>query len=193
MPKKVDLEAIPNTAIIKSFYMSQGCLFIVFAILYFIFRHTFTLNNKLTFNFKEVVFLGLLSGVIVALLELLLDKLLPKHWLDDGGINRRIFEAMSMPHIFLAMLIVAGVEELLFRGVIQSVFGLWPATIVFTLLHFRYLRKPLMFIIVFGLGLYLGWLYHYTGSLWPSIACHYVIDVFLGVLMKKEINDASLD
>ncbi|MEK1830639.1 CPBP family intramembrane glutamic endopeptidase [Priestia megaterium] len=68
-------------------------------------------------------------------------KCVPEHLYDDGGINERLFANRSVPHLILICIIVACSEEILFRGVIQVQFGLFWASIVFALVHIRYLKK----------------------------------------------------
>ncbi|UTW69753.1 CPBP family intramembrane metalloprotease [Anaerobacillus sp. HL2] len=85
---------------------------------------------------------------------------------------------------------IAFAEELLFRGVIQTQFGIIPASILFAIIHFRYLRKPILFIITVSLSFFLGWLYLVTENLLVPIFTHFVIDFGLGCILsfrKKKI------
>jgi len=76
-------------------------------------------------------------------------------------------------------------EELLFRGCIQEEWGLWPATIIFAIVHTGPQRVFLWWTasaLVFGLGL--GLLYEQQGGLLAPILMHFVINAlnirFLG-------------
>jgi len=181
----LDLDQLSDHDIIKSFYFSQGMLLIFGCAGYLIFRNALpAIPEMFTFSFTYVLVLGMGSGVILALVELAIDRLVPEAWFDDGGINRRIFKAFSSMHIILAMWVVAVIEEFLFRGILQNKFGLLIASLIFGFVHFRYIKKPLMMAVALGLGFYLGWLYLYTQSLLPPIAAHFFIDVILGFVLK---------
>jgi uncharacterized protein len=114
-------------------------------------------------------------------IDFLLMRYLPEHWYDDGGINEKIFQNRSIPHIFFLCLLIAFSEELLFRGVIQTHFGLFVASIVFALLHVRYLEKWFLFVMVVLLSFFLGYIYQRTNSLWVTIFAHFLIDFILAI------------
>jgi len=85
-------------------------------------------------------------------------------------------------------------EELLFRGCMQQEWGLWPATILFAVVHTGPQRVFLWWTasaFVFGLGLAL--LYEHQGGLLAPILMHFTINVFnirflglRGQLSKKD-------
>lgn len=65
--------------------------------------------------------------------------------------------------------IVSGLcEELLFRGALQPITGLIPAAILFALAH----MIGAWWIFAFVVGLALGVLYDWSGSLWPCVLAH---------------------
>jgi len=179
----IDPRQLTDRDVFVSFYGSQLFLLIVAIAgsLFFVPQ----MRSLFSFSFFDVVILGAGSGVVIALLEVALERLVPETWLDDGGINRRVFQAFSYKHMVLALVLVAFIEEMLFRGVIQTCWGLVVASFIFAFVHIRYLKKPLMFLMALLLGFYLGWLYKYTGSLLPSITTHFIIDVLLGFVLKK--------
>ncbi len=82
-------------------------------------------------------------------------------------------------NIFIIALLPAICEELCFRGALQRIMiqicrspwmGIITASIIFSALHFQFQGfLPRMF-----LGVVLGALYWYSGSLWPSIIAHFV-------------------
>ena len=76
------------------------------------------------FNWKDMILYGGGTACLIVLIDLLLMKMLPENQLDDGGINERIFANLSLLHIVILSLVIAISEELLFRGVIQTNFGL---------------------------------------------------------------------
>jgi membrane protease YdiL (CAAX protease family) len=79
-----------------------------------------------------------------------------------------------------AVLVVAVVapltEELLFRGLIlrglEQRYGAWPALLVSSALFAASHVFPAQAIPAFAAGLYLGWLYLATGTLWWPLAAH---------------------
>jgi len=88
--------------------------------------------------------------------------------------------------VFIAGLAAVG-EELLFRGVAQRLFirlfkSPWPGIIVaafiFSALHMQFYG----FLPRFVLGILLGAVYWYSGSLWTAILAHFVYDALLIVL-----------
>jgi uncharacterized protein len=98
----------------------------------------------------------------------------------------------SIPNLLINLVFVAlfaGVgEELFFRGVIQRLLirafnnawiGIIGAAFLFSLFHFQFLG----FIPRFILGILLGAIYWYSGSLWPAILAHFFYDAFVIVMV----------
>ncbi|HYH14734.1 MAG TPA: CPBP family intramembrane glutamic endopeptidase, partial [Flavisolibacter sp.] len=88
----------------------------------------------------------------------------------------------------ICIALFAGIsEELIFRGVVQRLviqgtkspwIGILVAAFLFSFIHFQFFG----FIPRFLLGILLGAIYWYSGSLWPAIAAHFIYDAFLIVL-----------
>lgn len=109
---------------------------------------------------------------------------------------------LAAPAAYLAVAGAAGVsvlcEELLFRGLILREFawrtGFWRANaaqaVLFAAAHWPnwlWVRGVGVFVVsetlwVFALGLFFGWLVRLTGSLWPAVAAHLLVNVLLGML-----------
>lgn len=140
-------------------------------------------------NSKDIVFYGVLPGVIVVSIDLLLTYTLPATYNDDDGINEKLFANQPIWFIISISLFVAVAEEMLFRGVIQSTFGYWLASILFALIHFRYLKKPVLLVSILLVSFYLGYLFHLTNNLAVTITAHFIIDVSLGffIRFKREV------
>jgi membrane protease YdiL (CAAX protease family) len=98
----------------------------------------------------------------------------------------------SLQDLFMNLLFIAvfaGVgEELFFRGVLQRIFirlfkspvaGIIITAIVFSAIHLQFYG----FIPRFILGVLLGLIYWYSGSLWPAIVAHFVYDAFAVVMI----------
>ena len=103
-------------------------------------------------DLQQIILWGGIAGVAVVLLDLILMKLLPSHYYDDGGLNERIFRNRSISQIAFIAAIVAIPEEILFRGMIQTHFGLISSSIIFAIVHYRYLFNWYLFLNVIGLS-----------------------------------------
>ena len=85
--------------------------------------------------------------------------------------------------------VFAGVgEELFFRGVLQRLFikifrnawaGILLTAFIFSAIHFQFYG----FIPRFILGILLGLIYWYSGSLWPAIVAHFAYDAFAVIMI----------
>src|SRR5699024_10988980 len=80
-------------------------------------------------------------------------------------------------------LIVSISEELLFRGVIRTVFGYVFASSVFALIHIRYLRQPVLLISIIFVSFYIGYLFEIIGNLLVTMTTHFIVDFLLGVII----------
>ncbi|WP_223703504.1 CPBP family intramembrane glutamic endopeptidase [Sutcliffiella deserti] len=143
-------------------------------------------NRIWSWDVKDIFLVGTMVGIAVVGLDLLLLKYLPKHFMDDGGINERLFRTKSVAHIVFLAMLIAVVEELLFRGVVQTHFGIWVASLVFALLHIRYLHKWLLLVSVILLSFLLGYIYEVTGNIFVTIWAHFIIDVLLALKIRLD-------
>jgi membrane protease YdiL (CAAX protease family) len=123
--------------------------------------------------------LGLVIGRVVVALIL--------HWRPLHVVIERLdglvaWETLrTSDYVVIASLAALG-EEPLFRGALQPLIGLAPAAVLFGLLHATSVAHVTLACI---LGLLLGWLYQWSGSLWPPIAAHLAIDLVTGLLMAR--------
>jgi membrane protease YdiL (CAAX protease family) len=93
-----------------------------------------------------------------------------------AALYRQMTWAAAVPFILCIALFPGFMEELLFRGYVQSrLLQRWPAwlailvtSVLFALLHVA----PHAIVFAFPLGLWLGVLAWRTGSVWPGIVCH---------------------
>jgi len=138
------------------------------------------------FQWRESLYwaAGVLLGMIVVGIEVLLVRVLPPEWLDDGGINLRLFRGRSLWHIAWIALLVSVAEEMLFRGAVQHWLGIWGTSLLFTLIHFRYLRRWAMSCLLFAVSAALGWSAEWSGTLTPAIVAHFIIDFVMGALIR---------
>jgi membrane protease YdiL (CAAX protease family) len=132
-----------------------------------------------TFPGWREILLATIAGVAIVLANILIERFLPKRWQDDGEINRRIFHGLSCLPTLLLCSAVGVSEEWLFRGVVQSYLGNFATSLLFALVHFRYLRKPLLVLSVFATSFVLGGLFESSHRLFAPIWAHTLIDFLL--------------
>jgi hypothetical protein len=82
-------------------YMTQVILCVVSLLLGFIlFDHLSYLEN-IIFNDSQIFVIGIPAGLIVVIIDILLMKILPSSFYDDGGLNERIFKNRTIFHILI--------------------------------------------------------------------------------------------
>jgi len=78
------------------------------------------------------------------------------------------------------MAVATGIgEELLYRGALQPVLGIWLTSLIFALGHVQYLNP--FFISIFISGLILGWARNRWG-LGTAIWSHFMYNALIGLL-----------
>ncbi|WP_347549811.1 type II CAAX endopeptidase family protein [Pseudalkalibacillus hwajinpoensis] len=178
---------LSDRELLLNVYLTQGILLILTGVIGgLLYREWWFFDEITEINWTEMLFLGGGLALVVILVDSLLMIWLPEEMLDDGGINERIFKEISVLHIFFLSLIIAICEELLFRGVIQTHFGLFIASGLFAVIHIRYLTKPVLFTSVVGISFMLGVLYEWTGNVLVTITAHFLIDFTMGCLIKRK-------
>lgn len=142
-------------------------------------------------NDPRIFSVGVSVGAAIVALDLLLMKILPRSFYDDGGLNEKVFRNRSIPHIALIAAFVAFGEEILFRGVIQTHFGLIISSLIFALVHYRYLFNWFLFLNIVLLSFLIGFIYYWTGNLAITIVIHFLIDFLLGLAMRLNHKDTN--
>ncbi len=104
-------------------------------------------------------------------------------------------------NLFVVAFMAALSEELFFRGMLQKVLiesfnnkhvGVWVGAVFFSALHMQFygfLPRMLM-------GVYLGYLFVWSGSLWPGMMAHFInngMAVFLIWLSNRGIISSDMD
>jgi len=84
----------------------------------------------------------------------------------------------------------AGVgEEVLFRGALQPLMGVWVASLIFVLLHgyisFKDLNKSIYGVFLIFVAAGFGYLLKFI-DLYAAIAAHFIFDVIMFVKLKKD-------
>ncbi|RKY22336.1 MAG: CPBP family intramembrane metalloprotease [Planctomycetota bacterium] len=112
-------------------------------------------------------------------------------WIE--GINRGVTQSLgpaigaaSVSDLLLVSLAAGVGEELLFRGVLQPLWGLWPTALVFGLAH---ALTPAYFGLAVGMGLLLGWLSAHTGGLFAPMAVHAVYDAVALLRLRRRMHE----
>lgn len=169
----------------RQLLLSQSFFFLLGIILsYFLFTHITDWLLYLNIDSKQIFYYGIVPAFVLVVVEIILYEWLPDHYFDDGGINEKVFKNQSIGNIFLISLVVAVSEEFLFRGVIQTSFGYLFASSLFVIVHFRYLKKPVLLILVIITSFLIGYLFKLTENLLVVIAFHFVVDFLLGLFIK---------
>lgn len=144
------------------------------------------------------VFTIVLSLIGAAGLIILTEALAEKLNLPD--LMADTFQAVSLSPLALWAIALIGplAEEVACRYGIagslleQKKWAPWAvilvSAIIFAVLH----MNPAQMLVAFIIGVYLGWLYIVTGSLWPCIICH-VANNAVSVMIMREFPDATPD
>ena len=155
------------------------------------------LGYNFHFNYKQVF---LLVGILLLTFPLSgalanLNKILPipEHWAVKFKAMEAAREAQeaaliqitSFSKYIISLIVIALLpavfEETFFRGGMQNLFtrwfkGPWIAIIftgiIFSLVHLSYYG----FLVRFALGIALGLIFYYSGSLWLNILCHFLFN-----------------
>ncbi|WP_077621698.1 CPBP family intramembrane glutamic endopeptidase [Sediminibacillus massiliensis] len=178
---------MPYKQLIKQLYLSQFIFFLfTLGISLFLFDSPSRWLGLFSWKPQQLFFYGVIPGLVVVLIDLVLVRVFPEESFDDGGINEKVFRNASIPHIFLLAAVISISEELLFRGVLQTELGYITASLLFALVHFRYLTKPVLLFSVLVLSFFIGWLYETTANLLTTITAHFLIDLLLGLIIKSK-------
>ncbi len=93
----------------------------------------------------------------------LLVWLTPASAANAESFNRLLTGAFRSPLGALALGLLSGIsEEILYRGALQPIFGLWATSLIFALHHIQYLSPALL--LIFLLGFALGWIRNHYGT-----------------------------
>ncbi|MBY8913651.1 CPBP family intramembrane metalloprotease [Bacillus sp. YC2] len=171
------IHQLTDQEIVKQLYFTQFVILIASAVAgFFFFENIHDFFKLWNIRDEYIILYGVPLAVFVIFTDMAVMKWCPRHLYDDGGINELLFRNRPVPHLLFLTLLIAFAEEILFRGVLQTHIGLWAASLVFAVLHFRYLTKWLLFIMVTGISLMLGLIYEWTGNLFVPITAHFIID-----------------
>ncbi|MFK3937923.1 lysostaphin resistance A-like protein [Alkalihalobacillus sp. NPDC078783] len=183
--KERHLNGLTTRILYLNAYLTQVVLLIVAGALIWVFNIPVAQMVQLQSDpILPLIGIGIIVASIVLLLEWVLTKIVSKEALDDGGINKLIFGRMSLIHILFFCLIVSVVEELLFRAVIQTLIGIVGASVLFAVIHVRYIKKPVLFGVMVAVSFSLGLLFQWTNHLAAPITAHFFINFIAALLIR---------
>jgi len=171
-------------------YITQALILFVCIILsYWLFDDIDSFLAMWQWKPLSIVLFGGGVALVIILIDYVAMRVFPESWFDDGGINERMFRGLSIPHLLGVTLLIGTCEELLFRGILQTHFGLVAASVMFAVLHVRYIAKPFLFSFVLVISIAFGYLFAYTGNLLVTIFAHFLVDFVMGLYMRRKNED----
>ncbi|MFE4710947.1 MULTISPECIES: CPBP family intramembrane glutamic endopeptidase [Paenibacillus] len=181
--KRVEPQQLTDRLLLLNLYITQG-LTLFIGLIWILLQKRNPLQVINLPESTQFLYWGLGLAGLMLIVDFLMTYIVPEETMDDGGINDMLFRARPIWHIVLIAAMVAVCEEVLFRGAIQHAFGPYWTSILFALIHVRYLRHwiPTGWVFLSSYGL--GYIYIHTGSLWAPILCHFVIDLFSGLVIR---------
>jgi membrane protease YdiL (CAAX protease family) len=178
------INTLTDKELIIQLYMTQIFLFMISLVLSLIFFKGGSFWKLINWSDSKILSIGLTAGIIVVFIDFLLMKWLPEDYYDDGGLNKRIFRNQNVFQILIIALFVSFSEEMLFRGIIQTKIGLIWASLLFAIIHYRYLFNWFLFLNVVLLSFLMGVIYEVTNNLAVTIVMHFIIDLLLGFQIR---------
>lgn len=141
---------------------------------------------------------GLASGFFIGLAGILMIRFPSfKEILDEYAIIRQIKELSLSPVQIVYISLIAGIsEEILFRGAIQPLIGIWWTSLLFIGIH-GYIRiqsttHVLYSLFTFGLSMVLGLLFIHLGLI-SAIAAHFIYDVVVLYGIKRDVESEKMN
>src|SRR5699024_4257344 len=168
----------------KRDWSSDVCSSDLVLLSFFLFDDLSEWGHYFAWDIQAICYYGIIPGFIIVAVDIVFMLVFPSRFYDDGGINKRIFSNRSVGNIALLAMLVAVAEELLFRGVIQTIFGYVVASALFAVVHIRYLKKVVLFILILFVSFYIGYLFELTENLLVTITAHFVNDFTMGILIR---------
>jgi membrane protease YdiL (CAAX protease family) len=178
------INQLTDKELIRQLFLTQIILVVLSFILSLFLFHGILFWHQMNWFDSHIITIGAGAGLVVVIIDYLLTKWLPESFYDDGGLNDRIFRNQSIFMIFFIALFVAVSEEILFRGVIQTKFGLIAACLIFAIVHYRYLFNWFLFLNIILLSFFIGFIFAWTDNLAVTIVMHFVIDFLSGTQIK---------
>ena len=177
--------------------MSIFTLFGFSGIAYFILSFSDEVDYFEMFNYDHLatsISIGLGFGAVAALIGVLLLKLPVLR--ETSTFYAKLFKGVNLQWTDIVFYsLCAGVgEEILFRGALQPLMGLWWAAILFVVLHGYISTKDWkksiygVFLILISAGF--GYLTRYF-NIFSAMAAHFIFDVIMFIKLRKEARSLS--
>jgi uncharacterized protein len=170
--------------VLSAFYITQFLLFAISAVA--LWWQGKSPEHLFSFHDIHMWVWGIGAGGLILAVDAVLMACVPESWMDDGGLNQLLFENRSRVHVLMIAVIAAVSEEMFFRGVLQEWLGIWMTSVVFVLLHTRYLKKWLLVAVVFAISAGLGWLTECFGNITPAVIAHGLVDFVSGLFIRHK-------
>ncbi|MCM3599744.1 CPBP family intramembrane metalloprotease [Robertmurraya korlensis] len=181
------IDELSDKELLKHLYMTQVILVVLSLVIgYFLFDSWKSFLGLFDWNDPFIWWVGVPAGFLIVCVDAMFMKFLPSSYYDDGGLNEKLFSNRKGWEILFIAAIVATSEEILFRGIIQTHFGLIVSSIIFAVIHYRYLFNWFLFLNIILLSFFIGVIYEWTGNLLVTIMMHFVIDALLGFMIKRK-------
>ncbi|WP_106768005.1 CPBP family intramembrane glutamic endopeptidase [Paenibacillus faecalis] len=181
--KKIEPHQLTERLLLINLYLTQGLTLFV-GLIWILFQHRNPFKLLVLPSNGQFALWGIGLASIMLVINLILSRVVPEGNMDDGGINEMLFRKRPVWHIVIIALVASVCEELLFRGAIQHALGPYWTSILFALIHVRYLNHwiPTGWVFLSSYGL--GYIYMESGTLWAPILCHFVIDLISGMVIR---------
>ncbi|MGN7357401.1 lysostaphin resistance A-like protein [Paenibacillus sp. SAF-054] len=181
--KQATPDQLTDRLLLINLYLTQG-LTLIIGLIWILFQKRNPFDLFVTHKGDYFVAWGLGLAAIMFLIDYLVSRVTPDEVMDDGGINNMLFQNRPVWHIVFIAALVAVCEELLFRGAIQHSFGPYWTSILFALIHVRYLKHwiPTGWVFLSSYGL--GYIYIHSGTLLAPVVCHFAIDCISGLVIR---------
>ncbi|HEY9679638.1 MAG TPA: CPBP family intramembrane glutamic endopeptidase [Drouetiella sp.] len=95
-----------------------------------------------------------------------------------------MFAQLTLTDIVLISISSSFCEEVFYRGMLQNILDIPRASLIFGAMHCPSLAMIPYAFITFLAGAFLGWLYQFTGSLFPPIFAHFLNNLLVMLFFK---------
>ncbi|GIP15174.1 CAAX amino protease [Paenibacillus montaniterrae] len=182
--RQVSINELDDRVLLLNLYLTQALTLIIGLIWVFFQQQNLFSLLSIPDSIANVFLWGGGLALAAVAVDLLLSRFVPEELSDDGGVNEKIFANRPVWHIALICLVVGFCEELLFRGAVQHAFGPYWTSIIFAVIHVRYLKHWIPTGLVFCISYALGYIYIKTGTIWAPMFAHFLFDFIMGLMIK---------
>lgn len=171
------MEELERNHLLKAVLAIETMAFIV--ALGFIYLFKIDVLSLLSFNLKDLIVV-IVAIIVLTVINMLIVYVLPKYIPFFKPMRKSYDEVCSLVinadwFVIVVVAIFSGIaEELLFRGAIQQQFGILIASILFGLCHVANKETIFYGLYAIVIGLFMGVLLIYTGSLIVPVLIHII-------------------